>query len=34
MMEKIMKRKKEWTNKGTNKKYVADSFIHSTSSNT
>ena len=31
MMEKCIVKKEKWTNKGTDKPYVADSLIHSTS---
>ena len=34
MMEKIVKKKEKRTNKGTDKPYVADSFIHSTTCHT
>ena len=33
-MEKLFDRKKKWTNKVTDKPYVADSFIHSTTCHT
>ena len=28
MMEKFIGKKEKWTNKGTDKQYVADSLIH------
>ena len=29
MMEKFVRKKEQWINKGIDKPYVADSFIHS-----
>ena len=34
MMEIFIRKKEKWTNKGTNKQYVADSFLHSTTCHT
>ena len=34
MMEKTIGKKEKWTNKVTDKPYVADSFIHSTTCHT
>ena len=34
MMEKIIGKKEEGTNKGTDKQYVADSLIHNTTYHT
>ena len=34
MMEKFIGMKEKWTNKGTDKPYMADSIIHSTTSHT
>ena len=32
MMENFIGKKEKWTNKGTDKQYVADSLLHSTTS--
>ena len=34
MMEKFIGKKEKWTNTGTDKPYVADSLIHSTTFHT
>ena len=34
MMEKFIGKKEKWINKGTDKPYVADSFIHNTTCHT
>ena len=34
MMEKFIGKKEKWTNKGTDKPYVDDSLIHSTTYHT
>ena len=34
MMDEFNGKKEKWTNKGTEKQYVADSFIHSTTYHT
>ena len=34
MMEKFIGKKEKWKNKGNDKQYVTDSFIHITSCNT
>ena len=34
MMEKFVRKKEKWINQGTDKPYVADSFIHSTTCHT
>ena len=34
MMENFIGKKEKWTNKGTDKQYVADSLLHSTTCHT
>ena len=34
MMDKFVLKKEKWINKGTDKPYVAESFIHSTTRHT